>query len=95
MTEDPTPDQRLRAIARQSLANYRRGEISLKRLVDNLDEVWSNLELSTWREEFRGHWWTLEQVYASAVDRDDLGVVQADVSGDIAEAINALERLLE
>jgi hypothetical protein len=62
--------------------------------VDDLDAIWSGLLPSPWRDEFRGHWWTLEQVYAVALDRDELSALPDDAVSDIEEAVSALEELL-
>jgi hypothetical protein len=50
---------------------------------------------SQWRDEFRGHWWTLEQVYAVALDRDELAALPGDAVSDIEEAVSGLEELLK
>ena len=70
--DDMTPDQRLRGLAADAVAGYRAGKVSLRQLIDNLDVVWSGFERSSWSDEFRGHWWTLEQVYSVALDRGSL-----------------------
>jgi hypothetical protein len=94
MSEDRESDV-LRELAIRSLASYKAGRLSLRRLVDDLDTVWSNLEPSDWREDFRGHWWTLEQVYAVAVDRGDLESLPQESLVAIDEATTALELLLD
>ncbi|MGW4799221.1 hypothetical protein ACWEPC_43070 [Nonomuraea sp. NPDC004297] len=88
-------EQALRRLAQQVIADYRAGRVSLKRLVNDLDTVWSNLQPSPWRGEFREHWWTLEQVYAVALDRGEFpDNLPADALGDIEEALRNLEDLL-
>jgi hypothetical protein len=89
-----TPELRLRDLARRALADYNAGRTSLRGLVDDLDAIWSNLEPSVWRDEFRGHWWTLEQVYAVALDRRELDALPEDAAAEVEEAIAALEKLL-
>jgi hypothetical protein len=49
---------------------------------------------SEWRTELRGHWWTLEQVYAVAIDRQELDDLPVDAVADIEEAVDGLEALL-
>jgi hypothetical protein len=93
--EEMTPDQRLHSLASASLTGYRSGAMSLRRLIDDLDVVWNGLPATEWSEEFRGHWWTLEQVYAVALDRGELGTLPADARADIEEAVGELERLLD
>jgi hypothetical protein len=86
---------RLRDLANRSLTSYRTGEISLGRLVDDLDTVWSNLGASDWLVEFRSHWWTLEQIYSVALDRGEVSSLPPESLAAIDEAVAALERLLE
>lgn len=53
------------------LEAYRHDRLSLGPLINDLDALWNELTMAqgAWREELRGHWWTLEQVYAVALDR--------------------------
>ena len=96
MSDDElTPDQRLPLLATTSLAGYRSGAVSLRQLIDDLDAVWNGLLSTQLSEEFRGHWWTLEQVYAVALDRGELEALPADAKADIEEAVGGLERLLD
>jgi len=85
---------RLRDHAAQTLSEYRAGNLSLRRLIDALDSVWNSLETSGWRDEFRGHWWTLEQIYSVALDRGDLANLSRDEMQEIEEALNELEVLI-
>jgi hypothetical protein len=89
------PSLRLRGLAQRSLAGYRSGETSLRRLVDDLDVVWNGLSPSDWRVEFRGHWWTLEQIYSAALDRGELDALSPEFLAAIDESVVSLERLLE
>jgi hypothetical protein len=91
---DTTPDQRLRALAAGALSDYKAGRTSLRRLVDDLDVAWSGVSQSEWGDEFRGHWWTLEQIYAVALDRGELNSLSADSIAAIEEAAAALEALV-
>lgn len=93
--DEMTPEQRLHLLAATSLTGYRSGAVSLRRLVDDLDAVWNRLLSTRWSEEFRGHWWTLEQIYAVALDRGELEALPADAKADIEEAVGGLERLLD
>lgn len=88
-------DEQLRGVARSALGEYRVGRISLRKLIDELDLVWSRLERSEWSDEFRGHWWTLEQVYSVALDRGEIDSLSSEYLSAIGEATDALEGLLE
>lgn len=95
MSDDElTPEQRLYNLASFTIAGYRSGTVSLRRLVDDLDAIWNNLPSSEWGEEFRSHWWTLEQAYSVALDRGELAAMPADAQADIDEAVRELERLM-
>jgi hypothetical protein len=67
----------------------------LRELIDRLDDFWHGLDQSPWADEFRGHWWTLEQVYAVALDRGEIDSLPDDAKSDIDEAIFGLEGMLE
>ena len=95
MSDNTASDLPLRDVARRSLAGYRAGRLSLQRLIDDLDTVWNNLDPSDWRVAFRGHWWTLEQVYSVALDRGEVESLPPSSVAAIDEAVVALEHLLE
>lgn len=95
MSFEGVPDEPLRDSIAGSVAMFRSGEIALGELVDRLDSAWNDVTPSEWRDDFRGHWWTLEQVYAVAVDRGELHSLQPDAESDIAEAIEGIESLLD
>lgn len=86
--------QWLREGVRQSIQKYRAGEIALRSLIDDLDSVSSNLEASPLGEDFRSHWWVLEEIYAVALDRGDLRELPREDELAIEETLDALERLL-
>jgi hypothetical protein len=87
-------ERRLRDRASQALSEYRTDTISLRRLIDTLDSVWSSFEPSEWRDEFRGHWWTLEQIYSVALDSGNLANLSRDEMQEIEEALNELDILI-
>jgi hypothetical protein len=93
--DEMTHDQRLRNLAGTSLAGYKAGKVSLRALIDDLDNVWNGLEQSEWSDEFRGHWWTLEQVYSVALDRGELDSLSRDFLAAIDEATSGLETLVD
>lgn len=92
--EDKTPDSQLRDRVRTSLTEYQEGTLSLRRLIDDLGIVWSNAAPSEWADELRGHWWTLEQVYAVALDRGELTAMPEDAQADIDNAVAEIDGLL-
>ncbi|NJQ04892.1 hypothetical protein [Streptomyces lonarensis] len=86
--------QWLREGARQSIQKYRTGKISLRTLINDLDSTSSHFEASSLGEELRSHWWTLEEIYAVALDRGDLEELSREDKLDIEEALDALDRVL-
>ena len=94
MTEEFIPDQGIRARARGALDDFRAGSTSLRDLITRLEDVWDSLPESDWKIEFRGYWWTLEQVYAVAIDRQELDALPADAVVDVEEAVSGLEALV-
>ena len=87
-------DDWLRDGARQSLQGYRSGRVTLRRLIDDLDEVWSHVPKSEWSEHFRSQWWVLEEIYAVALDRRELDQLSLDDQKSIGTALDELGRLL-
>jgi hypothetical protein len=92
--DDKTPNQRLRTLSTETLAGYKAGRVPLRALIDDLDIVWNGLPSSSWSDEFRGHWWTLEQIYAAALDRGELSSLSSDSLEAIDEATTAIEALV-
>lgn len=96
MTQQTQRELRQLDLMAARLEAYRHDRLSLGPLIDDLDALWNELTMvqGAWREELRGHWWTLEQVYAVALDRgyaslpDDHRVL-------IDEAVNALGFLVD
>lgn len=89
-------DRRQLALMADRLAGFRVGEVSLRHLIEDLNSIWSELEISgDWPDRFRSHWWTLEQVYAVAVDRDQVDQLPADLHVLVGEAVDAMSFLLD
>lgn len=93
--ESQDRDQRSCVLAVNMIVDYKAGKISLKRLVDGLDDVWNYLDVFTWSEEFRGRWWTLEQIYAVALDRGELDSLSPESLVALEEAIAGIKSLLD
>ncbi len=65
-------DQRQFRLMHEYIEAYRLGAISLRALIDGLSALLDVLESAgdSWKARFRSEWWTLEQVYASSLDRN-------------------------
>jgi len=88
-------DLRQVALMEDRVAGFRAGGVALARLVNDLDSLWNELETTAaWVDDLRSHWWTLEQVYAVAIDRDELDALPAEMQQLVDEAVAAIALLL-
>lgn len=72
MIERPNEyDLRQYELMRKTLSSFDKGETDLPDLIATLDALLAALEDAPedWRKAFQAEWWTLEQVYAVALDR--------------------------
>lgn len=97
MTSGVSPrNERQLTLMADRLVRFRSGEVPLRRLIDDLNSLWSELEVpGDWSERFRSHWWTLEQVYSVAVDRGQVDPLPADFSVLISEAVDSMTFMLD
>ena len=74
-----------------SIDAYESGQMSLPKLIDNLDALLVCLENMSgeWYDSFMGEWTVLEEVYAVALDRNG-GRLEDDDLRKIASAVNAI-----
>jgi hypothetical protein len=89
-------DLRQYELMRQRLEAFEKGAIGLRKLIEDLRSLLEALERPSpnWKEDFRSDWWTLEQVYAVAIDRDQLDPLPAESRALVAEAIRSLKTLV-
>lgn len=78
------------------LDSFRRGAISLRKLVEDLRSLVEALERPSpaWKEEFVGEWWTLEQVYAVAIDRNELDHLPTESQELVNMAVASLRKMV-
>jgi hypothetical protein len=90
-------EERQLSLIDERLDAYRRRELSLRRLVEDLDALWNELRDSSdsWMSRFREHWWTLEQVNAVALDRGWVDDLPADHRVLVDEAVDGLDFLTD
>jgi len=64
-------NQRQYALMRRALLAFERGESDLCQLINVLKSLLCALQCAaeSWKGSFQEEWWTLEQVYAVALDR--------------------------
>lgn len=93
--DDPLREQRQLALMQQRLADFRTGMVEIGRTVNDLEALLQALEgvSPDWRERFVDEWGYLEIAYAVALDRvAPLPTIQ---DPEVAEAVEALERLVD
>lgn len=78
-----------------ALQQYEDGTINLPSLVSGLESLLACLEAAdqNWVERFRSEWWTLEQVYAVAIDRGQTDLSAEEVA-EVGTAIANLRHIL-
>lgn len=92
---EATRNQRQIDLMAQRLLSYRDRTLNLQALISDLDSLWVEVEApKQWKDEFRGHWWTLEQVNAVAIDRS-FRELPADLQVMVDEAVSSMLFLLE
>jgi hypothetical protein len=78
------------------LEAFPRGAISLRKLIEDLRSLVEALELPSpaWKDEFIGEWWTLEQVYAVAIDRNELDHLPTESQELVDTAVASLREMV-
>jgi len=87
-------EQRQYRLVRDVLNKYQQRRLALPELISALRSLEDEMLEATaeWKRAFKGEWWTLEQIYAAALDRGEEGVSpEGELS--IAAAIDELQRL--
>lgn len=79
----------------KSIGEYEDSVIDLNQLINDLYNTLENLTSTPteWEEEFRSEWWTLEQVYAVALDRQDFNF-SVETENMIMDSVNRMKSLL-
>jgi len=79
-----------------SIDAYDSSQMSLKKLINNLDALLGCLEKMSgeWYDSFMSEWTVLEEVYAVALDRNG-GRLENDDIPQIASAVNGIRIMVE
>lgn len=88
-------DHRVYMLMKERIGAFENGSLHLGALVADLESLENSLEAvgKQWRKAFHEEWWTLEQVYAVALDRNEEPL--SDSSQQIIrEALNNAKQLL-
>jgi hypothetical protein len=89
-------DQKQYRLMSEFLNDFKQGNLQLSSLIDILDALLEALQDfdERWKENFRSEWWTLEQVYAVARDRNSNSVLEEN-KNLIDESIENMGALLK
>jgi predicted RNA-binding protein with EMAP domain len=81
---------------RNRIEGFENGQLDLGRLINDLHSLIAALEHPTddWKQRFLADWWTLEQVYAVAIDRNELDRLPKQNQGLLLQAVAALKQLV-
>lgn len=88
-------DFRQLTLMEEQLSQFESGEIKLPHLISGLKSLRGCLRTidEGWKKKFTGQWWTLEQVYAVALDRKKTAFSLEDLAL-IKEAVTNLKTLV-
>jgi hypothetical protein len=96
VTEQWDYNQRQYQLMKQFITDFEAGTLNIRALIDSLNALLNVLQGASqeWKSSFNAEWWTLEEVYAVALDRGKTRFSQED-EDLIFEAITNMRRLLE
>lgn len=96
MNSERERERRQLTLASEVLKGYRDQGPKLDAVIADLDALWSEFRLQSdeWLNVYRGHWWSLEQVYAVVLDRE-LDRIPEDHRVLVDEAIDQLGFLVD
>jgi hypothetical protein len=88
-------EQRQFSLMREGVAKFRAAEVPIGRLIADLEGLLGALQETpeSWRDRFTEEWSVLEIAYAVALDRRT--PIPTAASGEIAEALGNMDRLLD
>ena len=89
-------DSRQQKLMLEKIHEFEAGKLQLITLIDDLAGLLDCLEATdqSWKNEFRAEWWTLEQVYAVALDRGHKTLSEEN-QRFVTEALANMKGLLE
>ncbi len=90
-------ERRQYTLMRDKLSEFHSGALSIGSLIDSLSALLDNTEDAStqWLDEFREHWWTLEQIYAVELDREEQGELPPESLSLVSATVSSLQKLVE
>lgn len=98
-------DARQYARMLEQLGLFENHKLDLPELIKNLRALMTAFEEpdDAWIQKFKGEWWTLEQIYASSLDKEEKGEVKSYkevmesliYQADISAALHQMKMLLQ
>ena len=89
-------DKRQLTLMLEKILLFRQKSLSLSSLINDLESLIDVLENvdSTWRNKCREYWWDLEEIYATALDRE-LSSLDTEDWQIITNALDEIETLIK
>lgn len=89
-------DTRQLNIMKQKIHGFKEGQIHLSDLIYDLEALLNIIvdQDQIWKDTFKGYWWDLEQIYATALDNEKLYLDSEDQKC-VSDAIENLKKLIE
>jgi hypothetical protein len=86
-------------LIKKYIEEFEEGKLRLDELIKNLEEIIESLKTTEqaeqeWKDLFNNEWWTLEQVYAVALYREEK-ILDTESHNSVYEAIDNMKSLLE
>ena len=89
-------DQRQYQLMAKSVQQFKEGELDIYNLIRIIEGLLDVLQIpdEKWKDDVRNEWWTLEQVYAVAVDKGQKTLSAEDIDL-VNEAVENIEILVK
>ena len=88
-------DSRQLRLMRRKIDQFQADETNIGILIDDLRALLDVLEFVpyNWKTRFYEEWWHLEEIFAVALDRDYVSVME-ESKKDISESVNKMKELI-
>lgn len=88
-------DQRQLHLMSEYIKEFEQGKLKLESLIDTLEALIVSLQTTpaSWKDAFESEWWTLEQLYAVALEQSETNLLSSS-RDTIDETIVNMKHLL-